>query len=143
MRGRGDGLAKLDLVSRDPRDSGLLTFSERLDHPPLPSCYPAATQLLPSCYPAATQLLPSCYPAATQRSTDQQPTIVSTLVHHLIPPSVVMAMMSIAEAAELFTVEPVAAHPLIGHADSDALVQFPKFDTINKSMVLTKARAIA
>lgn len=54
-----------------------------------------------------------------------------------------MAAMSIFTDGDLFSVEPAALHPLVGHADSDTLVQYPKFDTINKSMVLTKARAIA
>ena len=54
-----------------------------------------------------------------------------------------MAAMSIYTDADLFTVEPAASHPLVGHADSDTLATYPKFDCINKSMVLTKARAIA
>ena len=54
-----------------------------------------------------------------------------------------MAAMSICTDADLFSVEPAASHPLVGHADSDTLVSYPKFDTINKNMVLTKARAIA
>jgi hypothetical protein len=40
---------------------------------------------------------------------------------------------------DLFSAEPVVQHPLIGHADSDVLVNFPKFDCIEKSTVLTKA----
>jgi hypothetical protein len=42
---------------------------------------------------------------------------------------------------DLFSAEPVVQHPLIGHADSDVLVNFPKFDCIEKSTVLTKAGA--
>jgi hypothetical protein len=51
--------------------------------------------------------------------------------------------MSMCTSEELFTVDPATAHPLVGHADSDTLVQYPKFDTISKNMVLTKARAIS
>ncbi len=50
--------------------------------------------------------------------------------------------MSLCTDASLFTAEPAESHPLVGHVDSDTLVNYPKFDTLCKSTVLTKARAI-
>ena len=68
MGNDGDGLAKSHLVSRDSRDSRLLTLSERLDH----SSLPMVTHGYPS-LPIVTHRYPSLpivthrYPLVTHR----------------------------------------------------------------------------
>lgn len=50
-----------------------------------------------------------------------------------------MTAMSVRAELDMFSAEPVSRHPLVGHADSDLLLNFPKFDCLGKMMVLTKA----
>lgn len=54
-----------------------------------------------------------------------------------------MAVLRIRNNVGTFNVEPEVSHPLVGHVESDVLLQFPKFDTINRTTVLTKAGTIA
>jgi hypothetical protein len=90
----------------------------------------------------ATHWLPTGYPLATQQTTDQQPINIQRSFITFLQSVVAIAAMSVCTPASLFCAEPAAQHPLVGHADSDILLSYPKFDCIGKSMVMTKAGAI-
>lgn len=49
-----------------------------------------------------------------------------------------MAAMSIRSDFDIIGVEPAVRHPLVGHAESDHLLNFPKFDCLGKRAVITK-----
>ena len=49
-----------------------------------------------------------------------------------------MATMSRIDGFAFIGVEPAVRHPMVGHAESDHLLTFPKFDTIGKQAVITK-----
>jgi hypothetical protein len=49
-----------------------------------------------------------------------------------------MAAMSRVNGFAFSDVEPAIRHPMVGHAESDHLLTFPKFDTIGKEAVITK-----
>ena len=54
-----------------------------------------------------------------------------------------MAAMSVYGSAGVFDIMmPAEQHPLVGHAESDVLVSYPKFDCIGKQMVMTKVATI-
>ena len=49
-----------------------------------------------------------------------------------------MAAMSMSNGFDIIGIEPAVRHPLVGHAESDHLLTFPKFDCIGKQAVITK-----
>ena len=93
---------------------------------------------LPDGYPMATRWLPSKQP-----TNDQQTATKHTILNiNSIEPPATMATMSVCNNAGMFGTEPAERHPLVGHADSDTLVNYPKFDCIGKEMVMTKVATI-
>ena len=54
-----------------------------------------------------------------------------------------MAAMSMSNGFDIIGVEPALRHPLVGHAESDHLLTYPKFDCIGKQAVITKVGHIS
>ena len=86
----------------------------------------------------ATRWLPDKQPTNNQQTAAKHP----ILNINLIQSPVTMVTMSVCNHAGMFGTEPAERHPLVGHADSDTLVNYPKFDCIGREIVMTKVVVI-